>query len=327
MRVLVTGGAGYIGSVIVEELVREGHQPVVYDSFVKGHEGALTPGVPYIHGDIRETERLRSSLAEHHTEAIIHMAALAEVEESVHHPERYFENNVSGSISVFRAMLEAGVTRLVFSSTGSLYADTSRTPFDEDDQTVPTNPYSETKLIVERMMGWVAALHSVTCTALRYFNAAGATERNGEAHDPESHLIPNVLQAAAEGRTLKLFGTDYPTVDGTAVRDYVHVVDLAHAHLLALKRTDTGLRIYNVGNGNGYSVRQVIETAREVTGLPLRVEEHGRRPGDATATVASSRRIRDDLGWQPRYADLRTILATAWQWRQTHPQGYSIEKR
>ncbi|MBF6589585.1 MAG: UDP-glucose 4-epimerase GalE [Ktedonobacterales bacterium] len=322
MRVLVTGGAGYIGSVIVEELIRGGHQPVVYDSFVKGHASALDASVPCVRGDIRETDRLRAALTQHQIEGIIHMAALTEVEESIRQPEQYFENNVAGSVSVFRAMLEAGVKQLVFSSTGSLYADTGRTPFDEDDPTAPTNPYSETKLLVERMMRWLAEIHGLTCTALRYFNAAGASERNGEAHEPESHLIPNVLEAAAAGRTLHLFGTDYPTLDGTTVRDYIHVIDLAQAHLLSLTRTDPGLRVYNLGNGNGYSVRQVIATAREVTGLPLQIAEHPRRPGDATATVASSRRIRAELGWAPRYPELRSILATAWAWRQAHPHGY-----
>jgi UDP-glucose 4-epimerase len=325
MRVLVTGGAGYIGSVIVEELVREGHQAIVYDSFVKGHEGALAPGVPVIRGDVRETERLRVALSEHQIEAVIHMAALIEAEESMRLPERYFENNVAGSISVVRAMLSAGTRRLVFSSTGSLYADTGRTPFGEDDPIEPTNPYAESKLQVERMLRWMASQHRLTCTALRYFNAAGATERNGEAHEPESHLIPKLLRAAAEGHTFKLFGTDYPTVDGTTVRDYIHVVDLAQAHLLALKREEPGMRIYNVGNGNGYSVRQVIETARDVTAMPLAVGELERRPGDAAASVASARRICEELGWHPHYLELRTILATAWQWYRAHPLGYTTD--
>jgi UDP-glucose 4-epimerase len=239
-------------------------------------------------------------------------------------PERYFENNVAGSISVLRAMLGAGVRRLVFSSTGSLYADTGRTPFSENDPIEPTNPYAESKLQVERMLHWMASQHGLTCTALRYFNAAGATERNGEAHEPESHLIPNVLRAAAEGHTLKLFGSDYPTVDGTTVRDYIHVVDLAQAHLLALTREEPGMRIYNVGNGSGYSVRQVIETAREVTAMPLAVAELERRPGDAAASVASARRIREELGWRPRYPELRTILETAWQWYRAHLRGYTV---
>jgi UDP-glucose-4-epimerase GalE len=325
MRVLVTGGAGYIGSVIVEELLQDGHQPVVYDSFVTGHVGALDPAVPCVRGDIRETERLRATLAEQGIEAVIHMAGLALVEESVRAPERYFENNVAGSISVFRAMLDAGVKRLVFSSTGSLYADTGRTPFHEDDPTEPTNPYSETKLLVERMMARLATAHGWTCTALRYFNAAGASARNGEAHAPETHLIPNVLRAAEAGEIIPLYGTDYPTPDGTTIRDYIHIVDLARAHLLALTRAESGMRIYNLGNGSGYSVRQVIETVREVTGLPLQVRELPRRPGDAAATVASAERAHAELGWQPRYPELRAIIQTAWDWRRAHPQGYAEE--
>lgn len=322
MRVLVTGGAGYIGGVIVEELVRAGHAPIVYDSFVCGHPGALDPAVPVVRADVADYEQLRATIAHHGIEAIIHMAALALVEESVAAPERYFANNVAGSINVLRAMVATGVKRLVFSSTGSLYADTGRTPFTEDAPTAPTNPYAQSKLLVEEMMRWVAPAHGLSCTALRYFNAAGATERNGEAHDPETHLIPLVLRAAAMGAPIKLFGTDYPTPDGTTIRDYIHVVDLAQAHLLALGRDEPGLRVYNLGNGTGYSGRQVIEAARRVTGLPFRVEEHPRRAGDATATVASARRIREELGWAPRHAELDDILASAWRWMRAHPHGY-----
>ncbi len=322
MRVLVTGGAGYIGSVIVEELTQAGHSAVVYDSLVKGHPQALAPDIPLVRGDVLDTERLRATLVEHEIEAIIHMAALIEVGFSVAHPDRFFENNVGGSISVVRAMLDAGVKRLVFSSTGSLYGNTDRLPIPEEEPTRPTNPYAESKLMVERMLEWVAPAHGLTCTVLRYFNAAGATERNGETHEPETHLIPLVLRAAEEGRPVSIFGTDYPTPDGTGVRDYIHVIDLAQAHLLALGRTEVGLRIYNVGNGNGYSVRQVIDTVRAVTGLPLVAEEQPRRAGDPAASVASSQRIREELGWEPRRPDLHAIIASAWEWRRHHPHGY-----
>lgn len=323
MRVLVTGGAGYIGSVIVEELLRAGHQPVVYDSFVKGHHEALAPGVPWVEGDIADTAKLRGVLRERGIEAVIHMAALIEVGLSVAHPEQFFANNVGGSISVMRAMIDAGVKKLVFSSTAALYGDPERLPIEETDPTRPTNPYGASKLLVEQMLAWVAPTHGITATSLRYFNAAGATERCGENHEPETHLIPLVLRAAVEGRTFAIYGTDYPTQDGTAVRDYIHVLDLAQAHLLALGRDEPGLRVYNVGNGAGYSVRQVVEAARAVTGLPLRVEEHPRREGDQIATVASARRIRDELGWQPRYPDITSILQSAWRWRQSHPRGYA----
>lgn len=323
MRVLVTGGAGYIGSVIVEELAKAGHTPIVYDSFTKGHTEATKPGTAVVRGDIRDTERLCAALREHGAEAVIHMAALIEVGLSVTHPERFFENNVGGSMSVLRAMLDAGVRKIVFSSTAALYGDTDRLPISEDVPPQPTNPYGESKLMVERMLQWVASAHGLAATALRYFNASGATEANGEHHDPETHLIPLVLKAAAEGTPVKIFGTDYPTRDGTTIRDYIHVVDLAQAHLLALTREDPGLRIYNVGNGNGYSVREVVEATRAVTGKPLPVEELPRRAGDQIATVAGAARIRRELGWSPQRASLEEIIASAWAWRQRHPTGYA----
>lgn len=322
MRVLVTGGAGYIGSVIVEELTRAGHTPVVYDSLVKGHSSALAADVTLVQGDVADTTRLRGVLTEYQIEAVIHMAALIEVNYSVTNPDRFFENNVGGTMSVLRALIDTGVKKLVFSSTAALYGDPERLPIDEDHPTSPTNPYGQSKLMAEQMMRWVAPAYGLTCTSLRYFNAAGASERNGESHDPETHLIPLVLKAAAEGQPVTIYGTDYPTIDGTAVRDYVHVLDLAQAHILAIGRQDPGLRIYNVGNGNGYSVRQVVEVTREVTGAPLPVDEKPRRSGDQIATVASSERIRQELGWQPHYADLRAIIESVWKWRQAHPHGY-----
>ncbi len=322
MRVLVTGGAGYIGSVIVEELARAGHTPIVYDSLVKGHRNSLAADVTLIQDDVADTERLRRALTDYEIEAVIHMAALIEVGFSVTNPDRFFETNVGGTMSVLRAMIDTGVKKLVYSSTAALYGDPEHLPIDEDQPTLPTNPYGQSKLMAEQMMRWVAPAHGLTCTALRYFNASGASERNGEIHEPETHLIPLVLKAAAEGQPITLYGTDYPTADGTTVRDYVHVIDLAQAHVLALGRQEPGLRIYNVGNGNGYSVRQVIDVAREVTGAPLHVDEKPRRPGDQVATVASSERIRREAGWQPRYADLHTIIESAWKWRQAHPHGY-----
>jgi UDP-glucose 4-epimerase len=322
MRVLVTGGAGYIGSVIVEELAAAGHEPVVYDSLVKGHEGALLTGVPLVRGDVRDTERVRQALRDYGIEAVIHMAARIEVEGSVRHPADYFDVNVGGGMSVVRAMIAAGVQRLVFSSTAALYGDPEHLPITEDAPTQPTNPYGESKLLVERILRWTAPAAGLVCTSLRYFNAAGATERNGEQHDPETHLIPLVLRAAADDRPINLYGTDYPTADGTTVRDYIHVVDLAQGHLLALQRDEPGLVIYNLGNGTGHSVRQVIESAREVTGKALPVVELPRRPGDQVASVASAERIRRELGWEPRHADLRDIVGSAWRWLENHPRGY-----
>lgn len=322
MRVLVTGGAGYIGSVIVEELLREGHTPVVYDALVKGHRAALPADVALIRGDIHDTALLCETIGQHNVEAIIHMVGLIEVGLSATNPAAFFEVNVGGSLSVVRAMIEMGVKRLVFSSTAAVYAADAPLPLSEESATGPTSPYGESKLMVERMLQWVAPVHDLACTALRYFNAAGATERNGEAHEPETHLLPLILRAAEQGTPVTIYGTDYPTPDGTGVRDYVHVLDLARAHLMALDCAEPGVRVYNVGSETGYSVRQAVEMVREVTGRPLEVIERPRRPGDQPATVASAARIRRELNWEPRHSDLRTLLASAWAWRQTHPHGY-----
>jgi UDP-glucose 4-epimerase len=322
MRILVTGGAGYIGSVIVEELVAASHQVVVYDDLVKGHLDAIHPEAVFVRAHLAERDHLRRTLEEHQTDAVIHMAAFSLVGESVAHPERYFENNVVGSLAVVSSMIQAGVKRLVFSSTAALYGEQEHMPISEDAQMQPTNPYGASKLMIEQMLPWMARTHGLICTSLRYFNAAGASERCGEDHRPEAHLIPQVLEAALENRPVDIFGTDYPTPDGTCVRDYIHVIDLAQAHIQALSREEPGLRIYNLGNGQGYSVRQVVESARRVTGLPLPVREGPRRPGDQTITVASSERIRRELGWQPSYPDLDMIIASAWHWKQQHPRGY-----
>jgi UDP-glucose 4-epimerase len=324
MQVLVTGGAGFIGSVIIEELARAGHTPVVYDSLVKGHISALQAGIPMVNGDVRDTNHLKAALRDYEIEAIIHMAGLIEVGFSITNPDHFFENNVGGSMSVLRAMIDTGVKKLVFSSTAAVYGDPISLPITEDAPLQPTNPYGESKLMVERILGWAAPAHGLTCTALRYFNAAGATSRNGEMHEPETHLIPLVLKAAKEGQAVTIFGTDYPTSDGTTIRDYVHVVDLASAHLVALARVEAGLlRVYNVGNGTGYSVQQVVETTERVTGKPLAIDKRPRRLGDQVATVASSDRIRAELGWRPRFADLHAIIASAWNWYQDHPHGYT----
>ncbi len=323
MRTLVTGGAGYIGSVIVEELLAQGHTPIVYDSFAKGHHAALPADVTVVEGDIRDTALLIETMRRERIDAVIHMVGLIEVGLSATNPAAFFETNVGGSMSVVRAMIETGVRRLVFSSTAAVYAADAPLPLREDAPTGPTSAYGASKLMVEQMLQFVAPVHGLICTSLRYFNAAGATERNGEAHEPETHLIPLVLRAAERDEPVTIYGTDYPTVDGTGVRDYIHVRDLASAHLVALDRTEPGVAFYNVGSGVGYSVRQVIEMAREVTGHDLPVIERPPRPGDQVATVASSERIMRELGWQPRHSDLRTLLATAWAWRQAHPNGYA----
>jgi UDP-glucose 4-epimerase len=322
MRVLVTGGAGYVGSVIVEELIHANHSVVVYDSLSKGHLAAIHPEATFVRADVRQRDHLRRALEDHQIEAVIHMAAWSLVAESVAHPEQYFEQNVAGSLAVVQAMLQAGVTRLVFSSTAALYSERASIPMREEAEVAPANPYGQGKLIVEQMLPWIAQAHGLTCTSLRYFNAAGASARCGEDHRPETHVIPLVLAAALEDRPVAIFGTDYPTPDGTTVRDYIHVVDLAQAHILALKRAEPGLCIYNLGNGQGYSVRQVIESARRVTGRALPAREEPRRAGDQVATVASSARIHAALGWQPRFPALDDIIASAWAWKRQHPNGY-----
>ena len=326
MKVMVTGGAGYIGSVITEELLAAGHAPVIYDSFVKGHAAAIPEGAAVVRGDVRDTALLTRALRDERIEAVIHMAGLIEVGLSVTHPDQFFAANVGGSASVCEAMCAADVRRLVFSSTGSLYGDSDKLPFHEDDPTDPGNPYAASKLMVERMLAIIAPARGLVCTTLRYFNAAGASERNGEAHEPETHLIPLVLRAAERHEPVSIFGTDYPTPDGTTIRDYVHVGDLARAHLLALGREQPGLRIYNVGTGTGYSVREVVATAHEVTGIAFPIREEPRRPGDQVASVASAERIMTELGWRPRQSDLRAIIASAWAWRRRHPHGYDEQR-
>ena len=323
MRVLVTGGAGYIGSVIVEELIRAGHETTVYDSLARGHSDAVHPDATLVSGMVQDRALLTATLRERSIEAVIHMSAFIEVGESITKPEMYFQNNVVGSLEVLQALIDVGVKKFVFYSTAALYGNPEKLPISETDPLRPTNPYGQSKFITEQMLAWIAQAHGITATSLRYFNAAGASERNGEVHTPESHLIPIVLSAAETGSVLHINGTDYPTKDGTTVRDYVHVVDLAQAHLLALGRTAPGLEIYNVGYGNGRSIREVLDAVQRVTGRTLQVVEGPRRPGDQIATVASSEKIRTQLGWQPRYDDLDTIIGSAWRWRQSHPNGYA----
>ncbi len=324
MRVLVTGGAGYIGSVVVEELVRGGHHVVVYDNLSKGHSAAVDPAAALVRGDLRDRDTLRAALQAEHIEAVVHMAADSLVGESVQRPDKYYDNNVGAGLSLLATMVECGVQRLVFSSTAAVYGEPAKQPIEESDPTVPSNPYGETKLAFERALPWYERAFGLHAASLRYFNAAGASERRGEVHDPETHLIPLVLQAAAGARPeVTVFGDDYPTPDGTCIRDYIHVVDLAQAHVLALGAVADRRCIYNLGcGGAGYSVRQVIEAARRITGreIPLRIGP--RRAGDPAVLVASSAKIQSELGWQPRLGDLDVIVASAWQWMKKFPGGY-----
>jgi len=315
LRVLVTGGAGYIGSGVVEELVRSGSSVIVYDSLYKGHRDAVHPAAEFVHADLHDGDALRGALDG--TDAVVHMAADSLVGESVQDPAKYYRNNVVAGLTLFDAMREQGVRKLVFSSTAAVYGEPAKQPIEETAATTPTNPYGESKLAFERALRWYAAAYGLRSISLRYFNAAGASARCRERHDPETHLIPLVLQAAS-GRIphVTVFGDDYPTPDGTCVRDYIHVSDLARAHVLALDALDGGHAggAYNLGcGGNGYSVKQVIDVARSVCGRDIPVRIGPRRPGDPAVLVASSERIIRELGWRARLQDLREIVRSAWE--------------
>ncbi len=324
MNVLVTGGAGYIGSVVVEELLRDGHRVVVYDNLSKGHAEAVVEGASLIRADLRESETLCGVLRSTDIEAVVHMAADSLVGESVTRPDKYYANNVAAGLSLLEAMLECDVRRLVFSSTAAVYGEPHKQPIEESDPTAPTNPYGETKLAFERALPWYEQAFGLRSASLRYFNAAGASERCGEDHEPETHLIPLVLQAAAGRRPeITIFGDDYPTPDGTCIRDYIHVIDLARAHVLALEAVAERSCVFNLGcGGEGFSVRQVIAAAREVTGREIPVRVGPRRPGDPAVLVASSDKIQRELGWRPAQGSLEAIIGSAWRWMQRHPGGY-----
>jgi UDP-glucose 4-epimerase len=317
MRVLVTGGAGYIGSVVAEELLKDGHEVVVFDNLSKGHRDASPPGAIFVHGDLGDAPLLRETLRRNRTEAVVHMAADSLVGESVADPAKYYANNVGNGLALLDAMRELEIGRLVFSSTVAVHGEPKKLPIVESAPTDPVNPYGETKLAFERALRWYDAAYGIHSVSLRYFNAAGASERSGERHDPETHLIPLVLQTAAGERpSVTIFGDDYDTRDGTCIRDYIHVIDLARAHVLALGACD-GTRVYNLGcGGDGTTVMEVIDAAREVTGRAIAVEIGARRPGDPARLVASSARAERELGWRPALADIRGIVESAWRFAE-----------
>jgi len=325
MKVLVTGGAGYIGSVVTEELIKDGHDAIVYDSLYKGHRKAVDPAAKFVHGDLADIDTLNRTLQDNQVDAVIHMAADSLVGESVVNPAKYYQNNLIASLGLLGAMQQSGVKRIVFSSTAATYGEPAKQPIEETDPTNPTNPYGETKLAFEHALRWYEQPYGIRYASLRYFNAAGASERCGEWHNPESHLIPIVLQVANGTRDLvEIYGDDYPTRDRTCVRDYIHVIDLARAHVLALGALAKGSRIYNLGcGGDGYSVKEVIESARTVTGHKIPVKVAPRRAGDPAVLIASSDRIKSELGWQPENQDLRLIIQSAWDWLLRHPNGYT----
>ncbi|NCB78285.1 MAG: UDP-glucose 4-epimerase GalE [Negativicutes bacterium] len=328
MKVLVTGGAGYIGSHAVRALMQAGHEVVVYDNLSTGHRQAIPADVPFYEEDIRSTERLAEVLLAERIEAVLHFAALSLVGESMQEPQKYYDNNVGGTLSLVTAMRQAQVENLVFSSTAAVYGEPEEWPILETAPTCPTNVYGRTKLVIEGLLADFAAAYGLRYVSLRYFNAAGAWSEGtiGEDHGTETHLVPLILKTAlGQRKAISIYGTDYATADGTCIRDYIHVCDLAQAHVLALEHLGRGgeCRIYNLGSEKGFSVRQVIETARKVTERDFAVEEAPRRAGDPAVLVASSAKIRQELGWQPQRSELAAIVEDAWRWHRYFPQGYA----
>lgn len=323
MHILVVGGAGYIGSVTVDQLIAAGHNVTVLDSLVAGHREALNPDAEFVGADVRDEDALGRLFAGHTFDAVVHYGGYIVAPESVRQPGRYFANNVGGAIALLNAMVAYDVKRFVFSSSAAVYGQPERVPISEDAPLRPINPYGETKVAVERMLPWYEATFGLRSVSMRYFNAAAAAGLRGEDHRPETHLIPSVLGVALGQRhALSQYGSDYSTRDGTCVRDYIHISDLAAAHLLALEKTETGSAVYNLGNGRGFTNREVIEAARRVTGEPIAVADEPRRAGDPPELVASNAKARAELGWQPRYSDLEEIVDSAWRWHSEHPKGY-----
>src|SRR4030043_488791 len=323
--ILITGGAGYIGSHVSKELLRQGHQPIIYDNLQTGHRKA-TQRARFIEGDLVDSKKLRETFQSFSIDSVMHFAADCQVGESVENPLKYFKNNVKNSLQLIEMMMEFNVRTFIFSSSAAVYGEPKKIPIPEEHPCLPVNPYGETKWIFEKELQRLHEAKKLDYISLRYFNAAGADPDGeiGEDHSPETHLIPISIPAAINGKAIPIFGTDYDTPDGTCIRDYIHVTDLARAHILALERLKSGgtSGIYNLGNGNGYSVREVIETVGEVTGMKVDTIETPRRPGDPARLVAGSEKIKKELGWTPIYPDLGTIVNTAWQWHQKHPRGY-----
>jgi UDP-glucose 4-epimerase len=323
MKILVTGGAGYIGSAVVEQLIAQGESVVAFDNLSEGHRAAVHPDAVLVEGDLANRAAIDAVLTQHRPEAVMHFASKTLVGESMQDPFLYLGDNVTNGLNLFKSMVEHGVKRIILSSTANLFDKPERMPIDESERIIPGSPYGESKFILERILHWLDRVCGVRFASLRYFNAAGATPTRGEDHDPELHLIPIVLQVAMGKREkVSIFGADYPTRDGTCVRDYVHVVDLAQAHILALGALDGGSRFYNLGNGEGFTVKEAIDTASDLTGKTIRTEIGPRRPGDPAVLVASSDKIRKELGWAPQFPHVRAIIESAWRWHQAFPDGY-----
>ncbi len=323
MRVLVTGGGGYIGSVAVERLIAQGHQVTVLDSFVRGHRAAVHQDATIARCDLRDEQSVREAVAMAGAEAIMHFAALTIVPESVKQPGEYYATNTSGGLHILEAARDAGVRRFVFSSTAAVYGEPTGIPIHEDSPKLPINPYGQSKWMVEQMLEAFSQQHGINHATFRYFNVAGASQQRGEDHDPETHIIPVALQVLQGKRDhFTVFGTDYDTPDGTAIRDYVHVVDLVDAHIAALDRLDQPLGPMNLGTATGFSVQQIVDAVQKVTGMPLPVEYGPRREGDPAALIADSSRAREVLGWTPERSTLEHMIGSAWDWYQRHPNGY-----
>jgi UDP-glucose 4-epimerase len=320
-KVFVTGGAGYIGSICVEQLLNEGFEVAVFDNLSEGHRKAVDTRARFFQGDLADRTVLGHAVGEFKPDAIMHFAANALVGESMTNPSKYFRNNVASGVNLLDAAVEAGVKKFVFSSTCATFGIPDRVPLDETLPQNPINPYGESKLLFEKILRWYDEIHGVKFVALRYFNAAGATEKFGEDHRIETHLIPNVLKVALGQReSVDILGTDYPTPDGTCIRDYIHILDLAQAHILALGSEKSAF--YNLGTGGGTSVKEIIDTCRAVTGKEIKAVEKPRRAGDPPRLIAASEKVRNELGWQPKYGDIKTIIESAWAWHVKNPTGY-----
>ena len=324
MKILVTGGAGYIGSAAVELLIAAGESVIVFDNLSLGHRAAVHPAAVFVKGDLSNRAEIDGALSDHRPGAVMHFAAKSLVGESMEKPFLYLGDNVRNGLNLLESMVEHGVKRIILSSTANLFAQPERMPIDESERIVPGSPYGESKFILERMLDWLDRIYGLRFACLRYFNAAGATPARGEDHDPELHLIPLVLQVALGKREkVTIFGEDYPTRDGTCVRDYIHVIDLAQAHILALRALDRGSSFYNLGNGEGFTVKEVIDTAREITGRAIRADIGPRRAGDPAVLVAASDKIRKELGWVSQFPRVHEIIESAWRWHKANPNGYT----
>ena len=321
MKIFVTGGAGYIGSICAELMLNEGHAITIFDNLSEGHRAAIDPRAQFVEGDLQDRQSIESALVESRPDAVMHFAANALVGESMQNPSKYFRNNIANGLNLLDAMIASDVRQFVFSSTCAIFGPPERVPLDETMPMRPINPYGESKLAFEKILRWYDQIHGLRFVSLRYFNAAGASEKFGEDHRCETHLIPNVLKVAlGQKQAVEVYGTDYETLDGTCIRDYIHIVDLARAHILALGAKKS--EFYNLGTGGGSSVREVIECCRRITGRKIDMVEKPRRPGDPPRLIASSEKIKRELGWQPQFQSLDAIVASAWQWHTKLPRGY-----